>query len=76
MIIKNVLSWGVTAGLAVIGKNLVKATTPTTYSCSAKIALEAIGFVSGAVAGYYVKDIIVNTAEDILKKDDKKEDKK
>jgi len=76
MIIKNVLSWGITAGLGVIGKNLVKATTPTSYSCSAKIALEAIGFVSGVVGGYYVKDIIVDTAEGILKKGDKKEDKK
>ena len=73
--VKNILSWGITAGMAVIGRNLVKATTPQTYSCSAKIAVEAIGFIVGGVGGYYAKDIIVNTAEDILK-GSKKEDKK
>lgn len=72
--VKNILSWGITAGMAVIGRNLVKATTPTTYSCSAKIALESIGFVSGLVGGYFVKDIIVDTAENILKSSKDKKD--
>lgn len=72
--VKSVISWGFVAGLSIIGRNLVKATTPTVYSCSAKIALEAIGFVSGAVVGYHVKDTIVNTAESII--NNTKEDKK
>lgn len=69
--LKNILSWGLTAGTAVIGRNLVKATTPTSYSCSAKIALETIGFVTGLVGGYLVKDKIVDTAENILKEEKK-----
>lgn len=71
-ILKNVLSYGITIGLGVIGRNFVKATTPTAYSCSAKITLEVIGFVTGIAAGYKTSSIIVNTAEDILKKEDNK----
>lgn len=74
--LKTILSYGVTIGLGVVARNLVKATTPTSYSCSAKITLEVIGFVTGIAVGYKAKDIIIDTTENLLKKEDEKEEKK
>ena len=69
--LKNILSYGVTIGLGVATRNLVKATTPQSYSCSAKIFLEAVGFVTGVAIGYKAKDIIVNTTETLLNRKEK-----